>query len=139
MFQPEEIAIYTYFDGVEVRWVDPIEVQINLESHDPDFAKNFKILFDLVQESHDADAAKEIVRLGRIMFKLPEPRWDAEQQKVVGLTTLGVMRVILDYINWSLELKKNIEDTPTSVPSTDSGQNQPTNVSADSGLTSIEK
>ena len=79
-----------------------------------------------VQTSNDANAAKEIVDLGRAMFNLKEPKWDEKEEKVVGLTTLGVMRIVLDYINWVSELKKNGEDTVTSADVMDSGVDQPT-------------
>jgi hypothetical protein len=134
MFKAEEVKIYSYWDGEKVAWVDPIEVQINLEAQNPNFQADFKVLFDLVQISNDANAAKEIVRLGRIMFNLKEPRWDDEQQKVIGLTTLGVIRIVLDYINWLGDVKKNIEDMQISLPVMDSSQEEKLdmNVSVDS-------
>jgi len=144
MFSEKETQIYRYWngctkDGKQVfQFVDPVEVQINLEEHDPNYQSNFKTLFDLVQISKDADAAKEIVDLGRIMFKLPEPFDDGE--RVQGHTTLGVMRVVLDYINWMSDLKKNIDDTPTLLPLTGSEEEKlDMNVSVDSGSTSQEK
>ncbi len=140
MYSEKETQIYRYWNGCwkdgkpVFQFVDPIEVQIHLEEHDPDYQANFKTLFDLIQISKDANAAKEIVDLGRIMFALPEPFDDGE--RVQGLTTLGVMNVVLDYINWMSDLKKNIEDTPTSTPATESQENPTTNVSLDSGSTS---
>ena len=141
MFKQEDTHIYSYWNGERVAWVDPVEVQINLEAHDPDFQKNFKVLFDLVQTSNDANAAKEIVDLGRAMFNLKEPKWDEKEEKVVGLTTLGVMRIVLDYINWVSELKKNGEDTVISSQSMDSPQEShvTTSVTVDSGSISPDK
>jgi hypothetical protein len=139
MFQPEETKIYSYWNGEKVAFVDPLEVQINLEANDPNFQSNFKTLFDLVQISKDAEAAKEIVKLGRVMFNLAEPRWDEKEQKVVGLTTLGVMRIVLDYINWVAEVKKNSEGTQTSADVTDPLESRSlTSASSECGSTSQE-
>jgi penicillin V acylase-like amidase (Ntn superfamily) len=139
LFKQEDTQIYSYWDGERVAFVDPIEVQINLEANDPNFQSNFKTLFDLVQISKDAEAAKEIVRLGRVMFNLKEPAWNEKEEKVVGLTSLGVMRIVLDYINWISDLKKNIDDTQMSIVSTDAPPTFPMNVSVDSGSTSPEQ
>lgn len=111
MFTEEDTQIYKYWDGEKYAYTDPIEIQINLEANDPDFKSNFKVLFDLVQISKDKDAAKEIVKLGRAMFNIKDPN----ESNGVGLTSMGVMLIVMDFINWIDNLKKNIEDTPTSV------------------------
>jgi hypothetical protein len=52
---------------------------------------------------------------------------------------MGVMSVVLDYINWMSDLKKNIEDTPTIVPPTEVQETTSvTNVSLDVGSISQE-
>jgi hypothetical protein len=130
IFTKEDTQIFAYYNGEKVAFCDPIEVQIRLEANNPDFQSNFKVLFDLVQLSKDAEAAKEIVKLGRLMFELPEPVWDEEKKVVVGLTTLGVIRVVMEYITWVGEQKKNIDDMPISLPVTETVADQlPTNVS----------
>jgi hypothetical protein len=138
MFSPAETQIYRFWNGCwkdgkpTFGFVDPLEVQIRLETHDPNYQQSFKTLFDLIQISKDADAAKEIVELGRIMFNLPEPYDDGE--RVQGCTTFGVMSVVLDYINWMNDLKKNIEDTPTGVSVMEAQEEPlPTNVSLECG------
>jgi hypothetical protein len=144
MYSPAECQIYRYWDGTynndglpTYKGIDPIEVQIRLEEHDPNYQQSFKTLFDMVQISKDADAAKEIVDLGRIMFGLSEG-WD-DGTRWQGHTTMGVMSVVLDYINWMSDLKKNIEDTPTIVPPTEVQETTSvTNVSLDVGSISQE-
>lgn len=143
MYSEKETHIYRFWNGCfkdgkpVFQWVDPIEVQINLEEHDPNFATTIKTLFDLIQISNDANAAKDLVDLGRIMFKLPAAYDDGE--RVQGHTTEGVMNIISDYIIWIGDIKKNIEDTPILPLVTESVEDQTTSVSVDSGYISQDK
>ncbi len=131
MFKQEETEIYVYHNGEKVAWVDPIEIQIALEEFSPDWRQ----LFSAIQ-LNDIEATKEVIRLSRLMFSLPDPHYDEAEQKVVGLTSQGAMNVLLDYVLWSENLKKSIDPMQTSLPPSESQDLSVTNVSTESGSTS---
>jgi hypothetical protein len=141
MFSPKETQIYRFWNGEFDKegkpiyaFCDPLEVQVRLETHDPNYQQSFKTLFDMVQISKNSDAAKEIVDLGRIMFDLKEPYDDPVLERVQGHTTFGVMSIVLEYISWMNDLKKSIEDTPTGVSVMEAQEEPlPTNVSLECG------
>lgn len=124
MFDEQEVNIFVYWNGEKKAFVDPVDIQCNLESYPG--GDNIDQLFKAA-ELGDANAIKEVVSIGRTMFALPEPRLD-ENDKLIGLSSEGVCKLLLRFVEYTAELKKNIEDTPISVPSTDAQTELPTNV-----------
>ena len=139
MFTKDEVKIFKYWDGEKYRCVDPIEIQINLEGHE--FGENLEELFKAVQAG-DVKALKDVIDIGRVMFDLKEMEYDEENDKTTGTSSQGVISIMVDFISYMDDLKKNIDDMQTFVPSMDTqpkGVTLPTNASSECGSTSEDK
>lgn len=142
MFNKEEVKIFKYNNGTKLVGVDPIDVQINLESQE-----HFEDIDKLVSSMQlgDVKALGELVKIGRAMFNIAPLELDQETGESTGLGSLGVVKVLTDFTLYMEELKKNGEDMLTSQPPTDSqqdsGQEQesPTNALSECGSTPKDK
>ena len=118
MFDPEKRKIFKYHNGTKLVGIDPIEVDIALETVDIDWEAQFSLL-----KIGDLEAAQAIVAAARKVFQIQE--YDAETDK--GLTSLEVLSTLGDFVAWRTELRNFTEPLPTGERSTEQDQTVTTN------------
>jgi hypothetical protein len=126
MFSPKSRKIFKYSDGAKIIGIDPLEAQVALESVDLDWEAEFLKIRQLKMDNPPKEIAKEankaamvVADAARKAFKLPEFSIDQETGAESGLTSVDVLDLLGDFVQWRAELQSFFEQALTSPPSTD--------------------
>ena len=141
MFQEDDKKIFEYFNGTETVCEDPLDIHLKLMS---DTSFDWEVVWMQWSSSmealggfEDEDKEKEIdekalakfapelassmgklIVKGRELFNLPKLHRD-DSGEVVGVSSTQVMVVLKDYLMFMSDVKKNTDESQTSVGSTE--------------------
>lgn len=114
VFNQEEVKIFKFWDGEKNRGIDPLDASIML-GRDGSFDWQ---AVAVRSQTGDLAAVGELVEQVRTIFKLKHYEI-LDDGKEVGVTSSEVLNILMDFMAYMDTLKKNIDDTATSTPSTD--------------------
>jgi hypothetical protein len=118
-FNAKQRKIFRYYNGIRRVGIDPLDADIALEAVDLDWEAQFSLL-----EIGDSAAAVAVVAAARKVFKVPEFTID-EDEVESGLSSVEILDLLGEFMQWRIELRNFTEPTPISPPSTESAGPQP--------------